>query len=316
MNLRCFFSALMMILSFECFAQQAQKPIIMVIPDKDWCVKMGYTDAHGHVDYKKARLNDEVRNVCVEMAAMMSDRGYDLQDFATALDQLGDEEAMDLIAVSKDDAEIMEDEYDQLVRSVNCDIAVNISFTKKPVGPRSQYEYIVKAVDAASAKQKSGFTGVSSVSNVSPSILLKEAVYSYMDKFCSDIQRTFDDIISNGREGDVIFKIASSCPKNMESDVTLNGDTGTLAEVLDYWMNENALDGSYTSGAKSRVRCEFKQVRFPLLGKAKFGGKARGLNMESFLQTNRLDSFLSQFGISCSFKPQGIGKCYVILGGL
>ena len=308
--------SIVLLSSIHLWAQSAQKPIIMVIPDKDWCIKEGYTDFNGRVDYSKARLNDEIRNVCVEMAAIMSDRGYDLQDFATVLDDLSNEEAIDIVGLSKDDGEVIEDDYDKLVRTANCDIAVNISFTKKDFGPRWQYEYIVKAIDAASAKQKSGFTGVSSASSVSASLLLKESVYSYMDKFCSDIQRVFDDAINNGREGSAIFKVTSTCPLNMESDVQLNGETGTLAEALSYWFDENTVDGSYSAGAQSRVRCEFKQVRFPLLGKGKFGGKQKALNMQSFLQTKKLDSFLSQFGISCSYKPNGIGKCFILLGGM
>lgn len=315
---RFLFILLLTVFAFGVKVNAQQKPVIMVIPDKDWCIKMGYTDINGQVDYEKARLNDEVRNVCTEMGSIMSDMGYPLQDFAASLDELKNEKAMDMVAQAKDDGEIVEDDYDKLMRIATCDYAVNISFTQVKTGFAPHYEYIVKCIDTATSKQKSGFTGVSSTSKVSATLLLQEAVDSYMDKFASDIQRAFDDAQSNGREGSVTFKIADTCPLNFESDVTLNGDTGTLAEVLDYWIGENAIDDSYSKGGQSRVRCEFKQVRFPLKGEAgKFGSKKqKSLDMNSFLTSKGLDRFLSQFGISCSYKPIGIGKCYVILGGL
>ena len=111
----------------------------------------------------------------------------------------------------------------------------------------------------------------------------------------------------------VIFKIASDCPLNFESEVSLNGDTGELNEAIDYWLNEHTVNGSFTQNGKTRNRLSYEQVRFPLFGKGKFGGKQKAINMDGFIKP--ITQFLSQFGISVSTTPIGIGKTYVVLGG-
>ena len=100
---------------------------------------------------------------------------------------------------------------------------------------------------------------------------------------------------------------------NFESEVEYNGDTGELCDLIDYWMSENAVNGSFSQNGKTRVRLSYEQVRFPLFGKGKFGGKARAINADGFVKP--IGSFLSQFGISVSTTPSGIGKVYVVLGG-
>ena len=151
------------------------------------------------------------------------------------------------------------------------------------------------------------------MSNAPITSLLEESVLGLMDGFTQRIQQYFNTVLERGREGTFIFKIASDCPKNFESDVTINGETGELAEAIEYWLSEKAVNDSFTQGAKSRTRLVFEQVRFPLTGKSTFGGRQRGINAEGFIRP--ISSFLSNFGISVSTTPVGIGKVYVVLGG-
>jgi len=299
----------------ESTTKGAQKPVIMVVPEKAWCINNGFTQDSNPkaVDYEKALLNDDVLNVITKMGGIMEERGYPLKLLRAALDDLQNEAAMDIALVSKADGEIQEDDLDKLIRVANADILVNIAFTRTTYGPRNMVEFRVTSVDAASAKQIGGETGRSSASGAPISALLEEAVLGFMDNFSGSIQRHFEDVANNGREGSIIFKIASDCPLNFESDVTLNGETGELAEAIEYWMNENTVNGQFTQNGKSRVRLAFEQVRFPLFGKSKFGGKAKALNAEGFIKP--ITSFLSQFDISVATTPVGIGKVYVVLGG-
>lgn len=194
-----------------------------------------------------------------------------------------------------------------------CIILVNIAFTRTTYGPRNMVEFRVTSIDAATSKQIGGETGKSSASGAPISTLLEESVLGFIDNFTGSIQRHFEDLTANGREGSVIFKMASDCPLNFESEVTFNGETGELNEVIDYWMNEHAVNGSFTQNGKTRNRLSYEQVRFPLFGTSKFGGKQKAINMEGFIKP--ISSFLSQFGISVSTTPIGIGKAYVVLGG-
>lgn len=294
---------------------KAMKPIIMVIPEKAWCINQGFVKDNDpkSPDYEKALLNDDVLNVITKMGGIMQERGYPLKNLQSALDELKNEEALDTSLKSKADGEIMEDELDMLTRVAQADILVNIAFTRTTYGPRNMIEFRVTSIDAATSKQIGGETGRSSASGAPISALLEESVLGFIDNFTGSIQRHFEDLATNGREGSVIFKIASDCPLNFESEVTLNGETGELNEVIDYWLNEHTVNGSFTQNGNTRTRLSYEQVRFPLFSKSKFGGKPRAINMDSFIKP--ITSFLSQFGISVATKPIGIGKTYVILGG-
>lgn len=294
---------------------KAMKPIIMVVPEKTWCINQGFVKDGDpkSPDYEKALLNNDVLNVITKMGGIMQERGYPLKNLQSALDELKNESAMDLALVSKADGEIVEDELDQLTRVAQADILVNIAFTRTTYGPRNMVEFRVTSIDAATSKQIGGETGRSSASGAPISALLEESVLGFIDNFTGSIQRHFEDLVANGREGSVIFKIANDCPLTFESEVNLNGDTGELNEVIDYWMNEHTVNGSFTQNGKTRNRLSYEQVRFPLFGKGKFGGKPKAINMDGFIKP--ITQFLSQFGLSVSTTPVGIGKAYVVLGG-
>lgn len=293
--------------------QRAMKPTIMVVPEKAWCIQKGY--AHQNtVDYESALLDNDVLNVITRMGGIMEERGYPLKLLRSVLDELNNEAALDVVLTSKDGAEIKENEYDKLMRIANADIIVTIAFDRVSYGPRHMIEFRITSVDAATSKQIGGEVGRSSASGVPISVLLEEAVLGYMDNFTKSISRHFNDIVNNGREGTIIFKISESCPINMDSELSYNGEIGELSDLIDYWINENSVNGSYSQGARSAVRLQFEQVRFPLFAKGRFGGKQRAINVEGFVKS--ISGFLSQFGVSTTTRPVGLGKVYVILGGL
>lgn len=59
---------------------KAMKPIIMVVPEKAWCINQGFVreDNPQSPDYEKALLNDDVLNVITKMGGIMQERGYPL----------------------------------------------------------------------------------------------------------------------------------------------------------------------------------------------------------------------------------------------
>lgn len=295
--------------------QKAMKPTIMVVPEKSWCINQGYVkdDNPTEVDYEKALLNEDVLNVITKMGGIMEERGYPLKLLTSVLDEIKYEETLDYALQSKNDGEIIENDLDKLMRVAQADVLVNVAFERKTHGPRNMIEFRVTSVDAATSKQIGGEVGRSSVSGSPMSVLVEEAVLSFMDNFTTSILRYFQRTIERGREGVFVFKIASDSPLNFESIVSLNGEEGELCDAIDYWMNENAVNGVYTQASKNRVRLVYEQVNFPLTGKGKFGGKARALNAESFIK--QIDAFLSQFGLNVSVTPVGIGKAYIVIGG-
>ena len=318
--MKLYLSILLFMMSAFSFGQgkgegKALKPIIMVMPEKAWCIKHGYGIGPDgmQVDYERALLNEDVLNVITRMGGIMEERGYPLKLLSSTLDDLKNEDALDMALTSKNDAEIQESNLDKLLRVAQADIIVNVAFERRSYGPRNMVEFRVTSVDAATSKQIGGEVGQSSASGTPISNLLEESVLSFIDNFTTSIQRHFQNTIDNGREGTIIFKLATDSPVNFEHDVTLNGDVGELNEVIEYWLGENCVDGSYSPITKTKTRLLYEQVRFPLFGKGKFGGRPKALSADSFIKP--IGQLLSQFGLNISVTPIGIGKAFVVVGG-
>ena len=137
-------------------AGRAQKPIIMVVPEKAWCINQGYSSDGKNIDYARALTNDDILNVITKMGDIMVRRGYPLKLLSSTLDEISTEATMDMALTSKGDGEIVEDDLDQLARVAGADILVNIAFTRSKVGPRQTMEFRVTSVDAATSKQIAG----------------------------------------------------------------------------------------------------------------------------------------------------------------
>ena len=134
-------------------------------------------------------VNDDVLNVITKMGGIMQERGYPLKNLQSALDELKNESAMDMVLTSKADGEIQEEDLDKLTRVAQADILVSIAITRQNVGPRQQVEFRVTSIDAATNKQIGGETGRSSASGAPISALLEESVLGFMDNFTASIQR-------------------------------------------------------------------------------------------------------------------------------
>ncbi|MDE6144057.1 MAG: hypothetical protein K2F94_08295 [Muribaculaceae bacterium] len=302
------------------FSQTAHKPTIMVVPARDWCQRNGYTDNYGNCDYRKALSNPDMLSAIATIGDMMAGENYPLLSLEQILDNIDNEEVYDLLLKSKDDGLIVESDIDRLARAGRADMMVEMSLDNKRRGPNSFIEFRVTSVDAASGKIIHGDVGASSASAAPMSILVKESVKGFMPNFYLRIDNHFNTLANEGREGTIVFKIADDCPLNLEETVTINGESGELAEYLDYWLGENCVNGAHTPSGKSRVRMAFNQVRIPLFGKAKTGGfgsskgKVKALDAESFIKGISPD--LEALGISMSTTPIGLGKVLVTLGGL
>lgn len=300
------------------FAQNAVKPTIMVVPDASWCKNNGYVREDGSVDYAKALTNEDLKGTIIVMNDFMAEVGYPMESLEQKLADLDTEAAIDIVGVSRNDADIKEDDLDKLLRNANADIMVKLGITNEPYGPRRILQYHLESVDAASGKTIGGGIGTSSVSNAPASSLVKESVSSFMDNFLHKIDIFFADMSNKGREGSIIFKIAEDCPVNMEDIIYIPGaGEGELRDYLEYWLQEHTVDGAPRANGSSRVRAAYNQVRFPLYGfkTSGFGaGKAKPITAESFIKDIIPD--LRGVGISARVIPMGVGKATVILGGM
>ncbi|MDE6558975.1 MAG: hypothetical protein K2K29_03710 [Muribaculaceae bacterium] len=300
-------------------AAEAKKPKLMVFPSDDWCVAHGYTLPGTRTpDYEKALLNPDMDAAVAVMGDIMAEMGYEMFSLKQELKNIHNSDAYSMVVTSKNDGMVRESDRDVLTRNVACDFIVELSIEPKPFGARKMVEFKAQTIDAASNKILSGYTGTSSASSQPVAILIKEAVGGFIDNFCHKIDLAFTKMERDGREGSVEFKIADDCPLHFENEVSINGESGELAEYIEYVLGECAVDGAYNLKQKSRETLSFDQVRFPLFATVRAGGfgsksgKVKAQTMESFIK-NVTDK-LSPLGISATIVPKGQGAAYVVLG--
>lgn len=302
------------------YAADAKKPKIMVFPSDDWCVAKGYVAPGTKTpDYEKALSDPDMDGAVAVMGDIMAEMGYEMFSLKQELKQIHTEDAYSMSVTSKNDGMVQESDRDLLTRNVGCDFIVELSLLNKPFGARRAVEFKAQTIDAASHKILHGDIGTSSASSAPTPILIKEAVGGFIDNFCHKIDLAFSNIERNGREGSLVFKIADDCPLNFESEVSVDGESGELAEYITYWIEENAVDGNCSLTQKSRETLRYDQVRFPLFSAVAAGGfgskkgKVKAQTMESFIRP--IQSAMARFGVSVTTVPIGQGSVYVVLGG-
>ncbi len=305
---------LMLLLSpcSEGMAQVAKKPTIMIVPAADWCQRKGYIDADGNCDYTKALSNPDMQSAIASMGDLMASENYPMLSLEQSLANADTEEVYSMLLTSKGDGMIVESEVDRLSRYGSADIMLSMSLDEVKVGPNKSIEFRVTSTDAASGKILHGDVGRSRNSCASPGLLVKESMHDLMPMFYERINRHFENMEREGREGSIVFMIADDCPLHMESTVSKDGGEGELAEYIEYWLDENCVNGCHSQPQKSRTRLAFNQVRMPLFGKGKFGNKPKALDASSFIKG--MENEMASLGVSMSTMPIGIGKVLVTLG--
>lgn len=315
--MRRIFSIIAVLVSVTCInlegaAQVAKKPTIMIVPAADWCQRNGYTDASGNCDYGKALSNPDMLSAIASMGDLMAAENYPMLSLEQALANADTEEVYSMLLTSKGDGIIAESETDRLSRYGSADILLSMSLDEVRKGPNKSIEFRVTSTDSASGKILHGDVGKSRNSCASAGMLVKESMHDLMPTFYERINRHFETMEAEGREGSVVFMIADDCPLHMESIVSKDGDEGELAEYIEYWLDEHCVKGVHSQPQKSRTRLAFNQMKMPLFGKGKFGNKPKALDAGAFIKGMEKD--LSSFGVSMSTTPIGIGKVLVTLG--
>ena len=315
------FLSLMLLLaaSASVYAADAKKPKLMVFPSDDWCRGKGYvlpgTDTP---DYEKALADSDMDGAIAVMGDYLAEMGYPMFSLKQELKQIHTEGAYNMAVTSKNDGMVQESDRDLVTRNVGCDFIVELGLNKQG-GVRQFIEFKAQTIDAASNKILHGDIGTSSASSAPTPILVKEVVGGFIDNFCQKIDLAFSDIEKTGREGSITFKIADDCPLHFENEVEVDGESGELADYIEYWISEHAVDGNVNRKQKSRESLVFDQVRFPLFAAVAAGGfgsksgKVKAQTMESFIRP--LERELRKMGMNMTTVPVGQGYTYVVIGG-
>lgn len=300
-------------------AADAKKPKIILFPSDDWCINKGYMLDANTPDYERAMRDEDMDGAVAVMGDMMAELGYEMFSLKQELKNLHTEAAFRTSVQSKGDGTIMESDRDLITRNVGVDFMVELTLNVKPSGARRTVEFKVATIDAASNKILHGDVGSSKASSGPISLLVKEAVNGYFENFCDKIDLAFTNIEKKGREGSITIEIADDCPLCFEDEITVDGESGELADYITYWLEERAVDGNCSLTHKSREQMRLDQVRFPLFAQVAAGGfgskkgKVKALTMEEFIKPIATD--LGRLGVSVTTVPIGQGKVFVVLGG-
>ncbi len=283
------------LLSISALAQDIIKPTIMIIPDADWCIAKGDTTSDGLVDYEAAVIDDYFSSVNVGLEGLMvRDYGYECENLSATLDEIKNIEALSMLKSSQ---------LDILAMTANADIFVSIAIDKKKRGPKVWFELNFKALDSSTLRVMHA-ESVVSPSRTSATGLIEHLVHSgVLEHFCNSLQRLFDAQIQNGRECRFDFSIDNSCDFDFNTTIADNGDSYTLAKIIEQWFSEKTVSTGSKGNPNSTL--SFEGTRIPLLQNGK------KIDAQRFVRGMR--STLNKYGINMNISPLGIGKAHIVL---
>jgi hypothetical protein len=229
--------ALLVLLSAFSAMGQAKKPRLVVIPSDALLNKMGLlntTDDMGEINYvqnyKEAFLDDDLKGCISKIAEIFSDRGFPL----TMLE-----------------GELRRAQGKNIIIPVDIRLELNYKITKQ--GPRDILYFELTALDAYSNKQVAASSGQSAPAIGETTVnLLQEAVLDKIDKYISDIDNYFETLVSVGQETRLtIMSESSSIPDD-------------LIDVIEAWLDDNCVNGSYSTDNVDDERIDISQAMKPL----------------------------------------------------
>ena len=297
---------------------QAKKPTIMVIPSDNWCIKNGYVqsqDVMGTIktfpDYKAAVQNDtELLMVLSKINTLMADRGFPLKNLESVLKTLETQSAEVSMLNSKSGADLAESPIDVLTRTANADIIIQITYVVNTVGPKKSVTFMLQGLDAYTNKQIAGAQGTGQPSfSTELTVLLEEAVISYIDDFNSRLQNHFNDLFANGREVALQVRVFNGAAFDIEQEFDWKGQKLECGEIIEDWVADNTVQKRYSLSSSSENRMIFEQVRIPL-----FDDRDRPMDTRRWVRDLRTMLTGAPFNTPVKIYTRGLGEVWLILG--
>ena len=297
---------------------QAKKPTIMVIPSDNWCIKNGYVqsqDVMGTIktfpDYKAAVQNDtELLMVLSKINTLMADRGFPLKNLESVLKTLETQSAEVSMLNSKSGSDLAESPTDVLKRTANADIIIQITYVVNTVGPKKTITFMLQGLDAYSNKQIAGAQGTGQPSfSTELTVLLEEAVISYIDDFNSRLQDHFNDLFANGREVALQVRVFNGAAFDLEQEFGFKGETLECGEIIEDWVSDNTVQKRFNLSDYSENRMIFEQVRIPL-----FDDRDRAMDTRRWVRDLRTMLTGAPFNTPVKIYTRGLGEVWLILG--
>ena len=310
-----------LLLAFQAIGlSQAKKPTIMVVPADAFCERNGYVqqvEAMGAVttqsDYTRAmKDNADIRTLVSAMADFKAKNDFPNQSLEQELKRIQTESAEMAMMTGKTGSEFSETPLERLRRTARPDIILDLDYEIHRVGPRRQVSFNLQAIDAYSSKIISGNTGVSSAASVPLTSLLEECVLSFKDNFLNGLQRYFDDLFANGREISITFLRYDNCPFYFDDDIEIDGEDYEFGEWVEEWLQDNTVNGRFTTGASSGNRLRYTQVRIPLYAQNR-KGRDVAIDADDYVRP-LVRELKKKLGVTVGASPRGLGDVWITVG--
>lgn len=252
-----FFMAVVLLFCAGCLTMSAQgkakKPRVVVVPSDALLKSMGLlskTDdmgADGWVqNYEKAYLDNDLQLVLSKFNELMKDRGFEVTSLEQELKQ------------AKNDPRHV----------IPIDIKIELGYTVIKEGPRRKIQFRLEAIDAYSNKTIASASGEGEPGiGASAANLLQEAVISYLDKFNSQLQSTFESYLTSGRESRLTVEATNG--KSVEQEI----GGKTIAEHVEDWLTAHCVQRAFSIDDQDNERMVVSQAMMPLFDER---GKAVG----------------------------------------
>lgn len=296
----------------------AQKPVIMIFPDKDWCIRNNYVmdDDPKTVDYNKALADVNMKDLINEFSNFMANTaGYKVEDLAATLSDYQTEKTWSAADAIDDGEGSAVGAREMLASAASADFVIEFYPEIKKDAGKQYVVFRIKSIDASTSKpfypmsiQGSATYGSGQMVNQ-----LKEAILNVKDEFLGALQKQFNEMAQNGREIRITLQRKESCPINFAKKY----EGAPLSEYIEDWLQSKVQTTGFTAGKNTANKLSYKQIFIPLFKEKKnrVTGKVelRPQSAANFAQD--LADFITELtGQACSVDGRSIGYAVITLG--
>lgn len=290
--------------------QQAQ-PTLMVIPSdnllkQNGCLKELTENGKSFIlrDYKKfMSANNDNKAIVSTIQNTFIKVNYPLQDLEQTLKQLDTQGATDLADGLEKDAKTF------LLTTAQPDIVLELDYSNKMsmTGKlESSVSYTLSAMDSYTNKVVATENG-NGLKGASTAEIINNDLSTKMASFQGDIQKSFNDILTRGREVTVRIAVANGTNVHM-NDTNIEGDTYT-DWIIDY-IKTHSVKGAFKLNRNTDSELFFTGVRIGLLNQdgTQYGVYDWARDFNKAIRKN--------LGVKCTNKAQGLGEILIVINGL
>lgn len=290
---------------------QAKKPTLMVLPSDNWCEQryfMTEFDNQGTKqktpNYKQAFQEDtELGQVISKLNSLLIRKAFEPKSAEIELKNIEARTAEDNQTKSNATGSVIgENQLDKLRKRVKMDIIIQIWWK---VNKDKSVSFTLEAFDSYTSKSIASQPFNAPASDDIIPVKLEKAIVNVIDPFLGDLQKHFDDMLTNGREILVTVKRWDSWDKNFETEI--NGDE--LTDYINKWMNENTVNKKFNRTEATENLIVFEQVRIPIYDKNNNPIDAREFakGLQKYLKAE-------PFKYEVKLMQRGLGEAILVVG--